>query len=142
MRLWTLHPRHLDGRGLVALWRESLLAQKVLAGATRGYRQHPQLARFRALSDPLAGIASYLAEVQLEATRRGYAFDAGKIAPPRLSGQIDASDGQLRFEFSHLLNKLATRGPAQYRELQGLALPDSHPLFRIVPGGVADWERP
>ncbi|WP_338140756.1 pyrimidine dimer DNA glycosylase/endonuclease V [Candidatus Nitrotoga sp. 1052] len=27
MRLWTLHPCYLDSRGLVALWREALLAQ-------------------------------------------------------------------------------------------------------------------
>jgi len=25
MRLWTLHPKYLDARGLVALWREGLL---------------------------------------------------------------------------------------------------------------------
>lgn len=142
MRLWTLHPRHLDVRGLVALWREALLAQKVLAGTTRGYRHHPQLARFRELGDPLAGIASYLAEVQAEATRRGYAFDAGKIAEPRLTGKIEASDGQLRYEFAHLLRKLVSRDPAKHRELQALTEPESHPLFRIVPGGVADWEKP
>lgn len=141
MRLWTLHPRHLDARGLVALWREALLAQKVLAGATRGYRQHPQLARFYALSDPPAGIASYLAGVLAEATTRSYAFDAGKIATPRLRGQIDCGEGQLRYEFAHLLNKLSVRDPAKHRELQGLAQPEAHPLFRIVPGGVADWER-
>lgn len=38
MRLWTLHPKYLDPKGLVALWRETLLAQRVLAGRTRGYR--------------------------------------------------------------------------------------------------------
>lgn len=32
MRLWTLHPKYLDTKGLVALWREALLAQKVLQG--------------------------------------------------------------------------------------------------------------
>ena len=52
MRLWTLHPRYLDARGLVALWREALLAQKVLRGKTRGYRAHPQLQRFREQADP------------------------------------------------------------------------------------------
>jgi hypothetical protein len=48
---------YLDGRGLVALWREALLAQAVLRGRTRGYR-HPQLARFRSrenLARPLPG---------------------------------------------------------------------------------------
>lgn len=44
MRLWSLHPQYLDAKGLVALWREGLLAQAVLAGQTRGYKRHPQLA--------------------------------------------------------------------------------------------------
>jgi hypothetical protein len=64
MRLWTLHPKYLDAQGLVALWREGLLAQKVLRGRTRGYRHHPQLARFRAQADPVASIARYLRAVQ------------------------------------------------------------------------------
>jgi len=140
--LWTLHPRLLDTRGLVALWREALLAQKVLAGETRGYRHHPQLARFRALDDPLAGIASYLAEVQAEGARRGFRFAADKIAPMRLAGQIEASSGQLAYEFQHLLGKLAQRDLARYQELFPLAAPPAHPLFRVVAGGVADWERP
>ena len=37
MRLWSLHPRCLDAKGLVALWREGLLAQEVLRGKTRDY---------------------------------------------------------------------------------------------------------
>jgi hypothetical protein len=37
MRLWTLHPRYLDSQGLVALWREGLLAQAVLRNRTRGF---------------------------------------------------------------------------------------------------------
>jgi hypothetical protein len=43
MRLWSLHPQYLDPQGLVALWREALLAQAVLRGKTRGYKHHPQL---------------------------------------------------------------------------------------------------
>ncbi|WP_245747334.1 pyrimidine dimer DNA glycosylase/endonuclease V [Frateuria terrea] len=47
MHLWTPHPKHLDRQGLLALWREGLLARAVLRGQTRGYRQHPPLERFR-----------------------------------------------------------------------------------------------
>src|SRR5688500_18766973 len=75
MRLWTLHPKHLDRRGLVALWREALLAQAVLAGRTIGYRHHPQLTRFRQCQDPRSAISHYLVGVHEEARRRGYAFD-------------------------------------------------------------------
>lgn len=140
MRLWTLHPQYLDVRGLVALWREALLAQKVLTGASRGYRHHPQLARFRALGDPLAGIASYLSAVHEEAVRRGYRFDATKITATRHGGLIDATDGQLAYEFEHLQRKLAVRDHARFQELQIVTQPAAHPLFRIVPGPIAAWE--
>ena len=79
MRLWTFHPRHLDAAGLVALWREGLLAQAVLLGRTRGYTRHPQLQRFRAAADPVACIAGYLRVVADEAKSRGYAFNAARI---------------------------------------------------------------
>lgn len=47
MRIWSLHPKYLDTKGLVALWRETLLAQHVLSGKTKRYKNHPQLARFK-----------------------------------------------------------------------------------------------
>ena len=66
MRLWTLHPKYLDAKGLVALWREALLAQKVLRGATKGYRHHPQLLRFSNSKNPPAALAAYLKAVHEE----------------------------------------------------------------------------
>src|SRR5580765_8964788 len=79
MRLWTLHPKYLDAQGLVAVWREALLAQKVLRGPTRGYKHHPQLHRFKELEDPAAAIASYLDGILDEARQRGYSFNSKKI---------------------------------------------------------------
>lgn len=140
MRLWSLHPSHLDSRGLVALWREALLAQKVLRGLTRGYRHHPQLARFRAQPRPAAAIASYLAAVSDEAVRRGYRFDARKIGPGRMRGRIPVTLGQLAYERGHLLRKLKIRAPRDYAA-QRTAKLKVHPLFRASPGGLADWER-
>ncbi|MCM2304399.1 MAG: pyrimidine dimer DNA glycosylase/endonuclease V [Elusimicrobia bacterium] len=140
MRLWSLHPSHLDSRGLVALWREALLAQKVLRGLTRGYRHHPQLARFRARTKPVAAIASYLAAVADEAVRRGYRFDARKIAAGRMRGKIAVTRGQLAYERRHLLRKLKVRSPKEYAA-QRSAKFKVHPLFRAVAGGAADWER-
>lgn len=138
MRLWSLHPRHLDAKGLVALWREALLAQKVLAGTTRGYRNHPQLERFRQQTDPLAAIAVYLSEVQREASRRGYHFDAGKIAPHGKVARIRVSDGQVAYELQHLRAKLALRDAAALDRLP--AQPDVHSLFRVVKGEIEKWE--
>jgi len=141
MRLWTLHPQYLDSQGLVALWREALLARTVLRGATRGYRHHPQLERFQAQSSLRAAIGSYLAEVLAESKRRGYRFDASKVGPARSDGQIVASDGQLQCEWSHLMAKLEARSPQLHVRWRDVARPESHPLFSIEAGGVADWER-
>jgi hypothetical protein len=90
MRLWTLHPRYLDAKDLAALWRQALLAKPVLRGETRGYRYHPQLARFRVHASPSFAINAYLAAVHAEATARGYDFDRRKIGPVRALTPIAA----------------------------------------------------
>ena len=141
MRLWTLHPRYLDSKGLVAAWREALLAQKVLADATRGYRHHPQIHRFRAQADPLATIATFLEGIAEEACSRGYRFDVTKISKRRFAGQIPETSGQLLYEWRHLRAKLRARAPQLGRQLRSIRIPDSHPLFQIVPGEVCAWER-
>ena len=141
MRLWTVHPRYLDGKGLVAGWREALLAQKVLAGATRGYRNHPQLARFKAQEDPLAVVATFLAGLAEEAERRGYRFDRTKISQRRFGGRLPETTGQLLCEWGHLMAKLEMRAPELHLELRVISKPEPHPLFRIVAGKVRDWEK-
>ena len=141
MRLWTVHPRYLDAKGLVAAWREALLAQKVLAGATKGYRYHPQLTRFRTQADPLASIATFLAGIADEARSRGYHFDTTKISPRRSTGQIPETNGQLRYEWGHLKAKLRARAPQLGRQFRSVTIPEAHPVFRIVPGEVRDWEK-
>ncbi len=140
MRLWSLHPRYLDAKGLVALWREALLAQKVLQGNTKGYRNHPQLLRFKQQQNPVAAIASYLYEVQLEADRRGYHFDAGKIALHSGVAKISVTEGQLKYEFAHLEAKLKVRDGAACMRLQKEKVVQTHPLFERVKGGVEAWE--
>lgn len=141
MRIWTLHPRYLDAQGLVALWRESLLAQKVLAGETRGYRHHPQLERFRAHGEPMAAIATYLWFVADEAAVRGYRFDTNRIRDARGRITLPATDGQLAFEWLHLLRKLQLRDPERAKNCAPVALPDAHPMFRVTAGPAADWEK-
>ena len=141
MRLWTVHPMYLDARGLVALWREALLAQKVLRGRTRGYRNHPQLDRFKAQPDPVASIARYLRAVQEEAERRGYRFTKSKIARRDGARVMAETRGQLDYEWAHLRRKLKRRDPELNRRLAGVRRPRPHPLFRLRPGPVRDWER-
>jgi len=142
MRLWTLHPKYLDPQGLVALWREALLAQAVLHGATKGYRRHPQLERFRQQPDPLHAIAAYLCSVADEARQRGYSFDESKISAAPAAGSImTATRGQLMHEWHHLLGKLRGRSPQWHAWAASVAVPEPHPMFRIVAGVVEPWER-
>jgi hypothetical protein len=141
MRIWSLHPCHLDARGLVALWREGLLARAVLLGKTRGYRHHPQLNRFAVRRDPVRAIDVYLSRVLDESRWRGYAFDAAKIAYVRPGkARMTVTRGQVAYEWRHLLAKLAVRDPDRFRA-QRTHKPKPHESFRVVPGPVADWEK-
>lgn len=141
MRLWSLHPQYLDAKGLVALWREALLAQAVLSGKTKGYKHHPQLIRFKKHRNSKAAIATYLREVQAEATRRGYSFDAKRIDRGKIkSKSLKVTRGQLEYEWKHLHRKLRKRSPKWYKQLSRSNLVKAHPLFRIVRGKIAEWE--
>jgi hypothetical protein len=141
VRLWTLHPRYLDARGLTALWREALLARAVLRGRTRGYRHHPQLERFRAHRTPRAALNVYLTAIAAEASARGYCFDRRKIGPRRRGVRLRVTADQLAYEWRHLLVKLARRSPRLHRRWRGERRPETHPLFRVVPGDIESWER-
>jgi hypothetical protein len=141
MRLWTVHPSYLDAKGLVAAWREALLAQRVLAGSTRGYGNHPQLARFKSQREPLHSIAAFLHGLADEARRRGYRFDTTKILSSKPVRRIAETDGQLLYEWRHLRAKLRLRAPLLYRRYRKIVRPEPHPLFRVVVGGIRDWEK-
>ena len=158
MRIWSLHPSLLDRRALVACWRETLLAQKVLRGLTRGYTNHPQLIRFRAHPQPLEAVAAYLSGLADEADARGYSFNraligagenwADKAENPYASvALIPVALGQLEYELAFLQHKVAGRDPEWEHRLSerlaargGLAA-CAHPLFEVVPGAIEPWEK-
>ena len=191
MRIWSVHPQYLDRQGLTAGWREGLLAQKVLTGTTKGYRNHPQLRRFRAAGDgaamdaassgarasgagsvdgsgahvapapgldpgrhapgttvdvvPDAGagaaISTYLHALVDEAERRGYRFDRSLVLGARDPDvRLEVTDQQLAYEWDHLRAKLAVRSPEVAALWADVVVPEAHPLFRVVPGPVAEWE--
>jgi len=141
MRLWSLHPRYLDAQGLVALWREALLARAVLRGSTVGYRNHPQLERFRLHSTPRSAISSYLQGIHAEAVARGYSFDRSKIGRARLHARVAVTEGQVEYEWHHLMQKLARRNPALQERWRAVRLPECHPMFCTRPGPIESWER-
>jgi len=140
MRLWSIHPEYLDSKGLVALWREGLLAQKVLQGGTRGYKNHPQLTRFKNTSNPLGAIATYLRHVVIEAEKRGYSFDKRKILKKRMQGKIPVTDRQIEYEYHHLLKKLENRDPEKYQSIRRVLNIKTHPLFKVCVGNIEAWE--
>ncbi len=141
MRIWSLHPKYLDRQGLLACWRETLLAQKVLLGETKGFHHHPQLIRFRLSPDPLAAVATYLVSIADEADARGYSFNRLKINPGRVTYKILVTRGQILYEWLHLKTKLTRRDPVWLAQISGFEMPESHPLFKIVAGNVEPWEK-
>jgi hypothetical protein len=141
VRLWTLHPKYLDTQGLLALWREGLLAQKVLGGQMVGYRNHPQLIRFKAHSNPRAAIGTYLQYIHGEAVSRGYNFSREKIQAVDEQGiRLVSTHGQLMYEWEHLKQKLKQRDPKRYEAAAAISEPEAHPMFDLIAGGVESWE--
>ncbi|HTL82665.1 MAG TPA: pyrimidine dimer DNA glycosylase/endonuclease V [Bacteroidia bacterium] len=140
MRIWSLHPKYLDAKGLVALWRETLLAKHVLEGKTKGYTNHPQLDRFKAQKDPPKFINQYLADVFEEAASRGYQFDRKKFRKPARRPKMNVTSGQMEFEVKHLKRKLKMRDRKKLAEVAKVKIFDPHPLFRIVRGEMEEWE--
>lgn len=149
MRIWSLHPALLDRAALVAGWRETLLAQKVLRGLTKGYQHHPQLTRFRATTDPVAAVALYLDGLASEADSRGYTFDRTRIVDrtpaerEAASGlRLPVTTGQLDYEFAHLRAKVERRSPEWLARLEPYlgTTPPAHPIFEAIEGDTEAWE--
>ena len=140
MRLWSLHPEYLDTKGLVALWREALLAKHVLEGKTKGYKNHPQLDRFKKSVSPVERINQYLAGVYIEASNRNYNFNKDKINWNFKPGKLTVTSGQFDYEKDHLLNKLQKRDPEKFRQLKIKKKLNPHPLFDLIKGEIEPWE--
>jgi hypothetical protein len=144
MRLWSIHPGYLDWKGLGALWRESLLAQAVLQGRTKGWKRHPQLDRFKSHRSPVSAIGSYMLAILEESRRRGYNYDCSKIDEPQESVEaMPITDGQLVYELKILMDRLEARAPDRFEQLKSMniGVPLPNPVFRVVEGDVESWEK-
>jgi IS30 family transposase len=140
MRIWSLHPSYLDQKGLVALWRETLLAKHILEGKTKGYKNHPQLERFKSVDYPLDAINQYLNIVYTEAISRQYNFDVNKFKRSKKKIIITVTEEQLAYEFIHLLSKLKKRDRERYNNIRKNTKVESHPIFKIIKGPIESWE--
>jgi hypothetical protein len=141
MRIWSVHPKYLDTKGLVALWRETLLAKKVLENKTNGYMNHPQLIRFRNSEHPLDSISYYLKNIYAEALSRNFEFDEKKIGTINYIEKIPVTKGQIIFETNHLLSKLERRDYEKFAYLSGIKEPDLNLIFYLIEGRVENWEK-
>ena len=140
MRIWSVHPKYLDTKGLVAVWRETLLAKHVLEGKTKGYNHHPQLHRFQKLKKPIAAINQYLSYIYVEGASRGYNFNKEKIDWNFRKVRLTVTHGQLDYEISHLKRKLKLRDKKKYSQLLVQSSYEIHPMFRLVEGEIEEWE--
>ena len=140
MRIWSIHPKYLDAKGLVAVWREALLAKHVLEGKTKGYNNHPQLKRFKAAKNPVDTINQYLSDIFIEASNRNYNFNKQKIDWKFKKSELTVTIGQLNYEVRHLLNKLQIRDTIKFEQLKTNTTFETHPLFKVIDGNVENWE--
>jgi len=140
MRLWSLNASYLDTKGLLAVWREGLLALHVLSGKTKGYTHHPQLRRFQKHANPIEAIAFYLHQIADEADVRGYNFNRLKLPTRKEVEKIPVTVGQLEYERQHLSKKLEVRDPSRLAKLASNTELISHPLFTVCEGPIAEWE--
>lgn len=141
MRIWSLHPKYIDSKGVVALWREALLAKKVLEGNTKGYINHPQLERFRKSGFALDAINLYLISVYENSLDRGYHFSRDKINWDYKAISMTVTEKQLNFEKNHLLMKLKKRDHEKFLSLSRLMNIEPHPMFQVIKGEIEDWEK-
>ncbi len=141
MRIWSIHPKYLDSKGLIALWRETLLVKQVFEGKTKGYKNHPQLNRFRIGNKPTSLINQYLSVVYIEATKRDYNFNKEKIDEVFIKSSIPVTEGQIKYEMEHLLGKLKIRDKERYKRLKDLNVIETHPLFTTIEGEIEEWEK-
>lgn len=141
MRIWSLHPKYIDTKGLTALWRETLLAKHVLEGKTKGYKNHPQLQRFYSCQNPLNAINYYLEIVWKEAQKRNFNYNQSKFIHIAEVPKITVTKGQLEYERKHLLQKLSHRDLKYYNNVIHLREIETHPLFTIIEGNIESWEK-
>jgi hypothetical protein len=142
MRLWSIHPKYLDTKGLVALWREGLLAQKVVQGKTKGYRKHPQLIRFLQSENPYEAISFFLLIVFMESEKRGFKFDNNKITGiVNENIKIKVTNKQILYEWELLKSKIYNRDKTRFNEIRKVEFPETHPIFQIINGEIEKWEK-
>ena len=141
MRLWSVSFKYLDAKGLLAVWREGLLAKNVLEGKTKGYKNHPQLQRFKNSKNPILMINVYLHFIVDEAEKRNYNFNREKLLKrSKTFDEIFVNDKLVEYEFSHLMKKLKIRDERRFENLISIKKIEVNFTFKIRKGEIENWE--
>lgn len=72
---------------------------------------------------------------------RGYAFDKSKIKAASEPATLMVTNGQLDYEWAHLMNKLRMRNAALHQKWHEIGTPAPHPMFEVCVGPIESWER-
>ncbi len=137
MKLWSLHPRHMDHTRLLALWRTALAARDIIEGRASDYRVDRSIYRFMGRLDSDRAINTYIYYIWLEAKGRGYRFAREEALKKELIDteiKIPVTSGQLLFEAWKLLTKISQTNPDWISRLAIEKCFEANPVFRVVEG--------
>jgi hypothetical protein len=76
-----------------------------------------------------------------ESENRGYSFNKSKIGAARKPISISVTNGQMNYEWQHLMAKLKQRSPAVYEKWYKCKTIEPHPLFTVYAGEIEEWEK-
>jgi hypothetical protein len=115
-------------------------------GKTKGWKNHPQLIRFKNHNAPIHAIGFYLFIIYNEGCKRGYSYNKSKMFKiVEKVSMINISKEQLAYEFEILKNRVRGRDHTKFLELLEFgkkeSYPKPHPLFHVIDGKVALWEK-
>ena len=68
-------------------------------------------------------------------------FNSTKFRKPIVPFFLTVSEGQIIFEFEHLLFKLRGREINLYKTLKETTTIIPHPMFKTIKGNIEKWER-
>lgn len=117
----------------------NVTGKNVLEGKTIGYKNHPQLIRFKNSENSVQVINQYLLAVYEESLTHGYHFNKAKFNIYFHPQTLTVTQGQIEYEMQHLLKKLKPRDFTKYNKLINQKNIEPHPIFKIIDGEIEEW---
>lgn len=154
MRLWTIHPKYLDGKRLTSQWKEGIqmmhiwkeIGENPEPAKRLGYVSHPQVRRLSNLLVADSGLISlllhqHLTAVHEESVQRSYSFNKKLIddlAPDcKNAPKVYVTMGQVAYEFA----LMATKNNEWSQKVAIDPYMLCNPIFQVVSGSIESWEK-